>query len=354
LLREIARRQLPLRVALIDRHGRQGLGQAYSTTHPAHLLNSPASTMSALTGDPDHLTQWVEQAGIRHDGFLPRSAYGRYLSDLLAQAERAALPAVRVSHITSEVVAPRRCSCGRALRLHLAADGRIDAKDRQTIVVLDLEKRFPAAHFIASDKETGKVRWKTPRSAEAAKKFAKEFNFVEAYGPQIIEALEGSLVESLPGEFNSPSIPHLDPPDVFDADKAAALGSLVLDDEVGLSLDDFLDYGGCLRASQKEVFLSHDRATSNLSLIANDGVGFTGLTEGDLFPILDDVEPGVVDGTANRNFFEVVVPGAIKITDVDRGFRRTIEIGQSRTRLSAQNIVEFFDMTGRERFAAGE
>ena len=130
LLREVAGHQLPLRVALIDRHGRHGLGQAYSTTHPAHLLNSPAGMMSALTVDPDHLTRWAEQAGIRHDGFLPRSAYGRYLCDLLAQAERAALPAARVSHITSEVVAirPIRPSTGgRGLRLHLAADGRIDA-----------------------------------------------------------------------------------------------------------------------------------------------------------------------------------------------------------------------------------
>ena len=127
LLREVAGQQLPLRVALIDRHGRHGLGQAYSTAHPAHLLNSPASTMSALTADPGHLTRWAGQAGIRQDGFLPRSAYGRYLTDLLAQAERAALPAARVSHITSEGVAIRRSCHGRALRLHLAADGRIDA-----------------------------------------------------------------------------------------------------------------------------------------------------------------------------------------------------------------------------------
>ena len=159
LLREIARQQLPLRVALIDRHGRHGLGQAYSTTHPAHLLNSPASTMSALTGDPDHLTQWAEQAGIRHDGFLPRSAYGRYLSDLLAQAERAALPAVRVSHITSEVVALRRCSRGRALRLHLAADGRIDA-DLAVLATGNLPPAQPCpvqhgARYIADPWEPG-------------------------------------------------------------------------------------------------------------------------------------------------------------------------------------------------------
>ena len=52
LLREAASRRMPLLVALIDRHGRHGLGQAYSTTHPAHLRQRPADRgmwqMSAL------------------------------------------------------------------------------------------------------------------------------------------------------------------------------------------------------------------------------------------------------------------------------------------------------------------
>ena len=133
LLREAASRRTPLRVALIDRHGRHGLGQAYSTTHPAHLLNSPADGMSALAGDPGHLTRWAAAAGLPHDGFLPRRAYGRYLTDSLAAAERSARPAARVRRITADVVAIRRPSpipsygYSRALRLHLAADGRIDA-----------------------------------------------------------------------------------------------------------------------------------------------------------------------------------------------------------------------------------
>ena len=127
LLREAASRRMPLRVALIDRHGRHGLGQAYSTTHPAHLLNSPVGAMSALAGDPGHLARWAAQAGLPHDGFLPRSAYGRYLTEILLAAERSAWPTARVSRITASVVAIRRCSQGRALRLHLAADGRIDA-----------------------------------------------------------------------------------------------------------------------------------------------------------------------------------------------------------------------------------
>jgi uncharacterized NAD(P)/FAD-binding protein YdhS len=127
LLREASARHLPLRVALIDRHGRHGLGQAYSTCHPAHLLNSPAGAMSALVDDPGHLARWAAEAGWPDDGFLPRSAYGRYLTELLAAAERSAQPAARVSRITAQVVAVRRTSHGLALRLHLAADGRIDA-----------------------------------------------------------------------------------------------------------------------------------------------------------------------------------------------------------------------------------
>jgi FAD-NAD(P)-binding len=70
LLREAADRRVPLQVALIDRHGRHGLGQAYSTTHPAHLLNSPASAMSALAGDPGHLARWAAENGLPDDGFL--------------------------------------------------------------------------------------------------------------------------------------------------------------------------------------------------------------------------------------------------------------------------------------------
>jgi uncharacterized NAD(P)/FAD-binding protein YdhS len=127
LLHEAASRRTPLRVALIDRHGRHGLGQAYSTTHPAHLLNSPADAMSALVGDPGHLTRWAAEAGLAHDGFLPRGSYGRYLTESLAAAERSAHPAARTGHITADVVAIRRCTHRRALRLHLAADGRIDA-----------------------------------------------------------------------------------------------------------------------------------------------------------------------------------------------------------------------------------
>jgi uncharacterized NAD(P)/FAD-binding protein YdhS len=141
LLREAAAEHVPLRVALIDRHGRHGLGQAYSTGHPGHLLNSPADGMSAVTGDPRHLVRWARLAGITHDDFLTRQDYGRYLRELLADAQRRAGPASRVSQLASDVVAIRRGSGGRPLRLHLAADGRVDAD----VVVLATGNPPPAA-----------------------------------------------------------------------------------------------------------------------------------------------------------------------------------------------------------------
>ena len=127
LLREAAGQRMPVRVALIDRLGRHGLGQAYSTAHPAHLLNSPAARMSALAGDPGHLARWAEQAGLGQAGFLPRRDYGRYLSELLAEAERAALPAARVSRITADVAAIRRTGRRRQLHVQLADGGSFDA-----------------------------------------------------------------------------------------------------------------------------------------------------------------------------------------------------------------------------------
>jgi hypothetical protein len=58
---------------------------------------------------------------------------------------------------------------------------------------------------------------------EAAKTFAGKIKFDELYGPQIVEALEDSLVESLPAGFDSPSVPHLDPPDKIIVEEAVGL-----------------------------------------------------------------------------------------------------------------------------------
>ncbi|GAB1820117.1 FAD/NAD(P)-binding protein [Herbidospora sp. RD11066] len=84
LLHTARTRNLPLHVVLIDRYARHGLGQAYSTTDPEHLLNAPAAKMSALNHDPADFVRWARVTGCE---FLPRRTYGHYLRDVLERAQ---------------------------------------------------------------------------------------------------------------------------------------------------------------------------------------------------------------------------------------------------------------------------
>jgi len=143
LLRAAATARVALRIALIDRWGQHGLGRAYATAHPAHLLNSPVDRMSAVADDAGHLARWAEANGIRHDGFLSRADFGRYLRELLADAERMAGPTATVARITSDVVGLTCSGSGRPLRLQLAEHGRIDAD----AAVLATGNQPPAAPF---------------------------------------------------------------------------------------------------------------------------------------------------------------------------------------------------------------
>ena len=71
LLRAAAAERVPLRIALIDRWGQHGLGRAYATTDPAHLLNSPVGRMSAVADDPGHLARWAAANGFRPTDSCP-------------------------------------------------------------------------------------------------------------------------------------------------------------------------------------------------------------------------------------------------------------------------------------------
>ncbi len=77
------------RVVLVDPAATTGRGPAYSTTDDRHLLNVPASGMSAFPRDPEHFFRWVRN---HHDGnaqpqdFVPRRVYGDYLESLLQTA----------------------------------------------------------------------------------------------------------------------------------------------------------------------------------------------------------------------------------------------------------------------------
>lgn len=87
----------PLRIVLLDRSERFGVGLAYGSRDPGHLLNVSAGAMSAWPHDPGHLLRWLELnrealAPLLPDGcdassFLPRQVFGLYLQSILQLAE---------------------------------------------------------------------------------------------------------------------------------------------------------------------------------------------------------------------------------------------------------------------------
>jgi uncharacterized NAD(P)/FAD-binding protein YdhS len=78
-----------LTVVLIERTPGFGLGVAYATDNPEHLLNVRVGNMSPFPDQPRGLRDWLEQeSGERVDdgAFASRASYGRYLRTLLAEA----------------------------------------------------------------------------------------------------------------------------------------------------------------------------------------------------------------------------------------------------------------------------
>jgi len=106
-------------ITVFEASGIFGLGLAYATSNPGHLLNVPAGRMGAFA--PDHFLQWLlteEGAaavalvcpGVVPDAnsFLPRVLYGLYLKHILAAAlERAPTRGVVVNLV-----------CGWVTRAH--------------------------------------------------------------------------------------------------------------------------------------------------------------------------------------------------------------------------------------------
>jgi uncharacterized NAD(P)/FAD-binding protein YdhS len=71
---------------LIDGSGRSGLGVAYSTKEPAHVLNVRAESMSAWEDDPENFVRVAEQEGGDRSDFVQRRQFGRYLRAILEEA----------------------------------------------------------------------------------------------------------------------------------------------------------------------------------------------------------------------------------------------------------------------------
>ena len=108
LVHQLARLPWPdgIRIVIADRSGRFGRGVAYSTDHPAHLLNVPAGRMGALAGDEGHFLRWMRttEPSAAGDAFVPRSRYGDYLEQLFETARRDAPANVLIESLPDEAV----------------------------------------------------------------------------------------------------------------------------------------------------------------------------------------------------------------------------------------------------------
>jgi uncharacterized NAD(P)/FAD-binding protein YdhS len=144
----LRRASAPLRVLLFERMSEAGGGVAYGTTFTGHLLNVPAGRMSALPDRPTHFLDWVAarvgKAGfpvsVAAGDFLPRQLFGRYLTEVLADAKRAAPAGVELLEVKGEVIDIEDETGERRLR---TGDGRSFAADEVVLALGNLPGEYP-------------------------------------------------------------------------------------------------------------------------------------------------------------------------------------------------------------------
>jgi uncharacterized NAD(P)/FAD-binding protein YdhS len=71
---------------IVEARGRAGRGTAFSTPEEVHLLNVPASKMSAWADQPGHFAEAVSADGYDPTDFVPRRRFGAYLTAILNDA----------------------------------------------------------------------------------------------------------------------------------------------------------------------------------------------------------------------------------------------------------------------------
>src|SRR3984885_4710598 len=80
----------PTRLVLIERNSQFGRGLAYATGNASHILNVPASRMSAFHDRPNDFLEWLSSQPESETGtavgpgtFAPRRLFGAYIRALL-------------------------------------------------------------------------------------------------------------------------------------------------------------------------------------------------------------------------------------------------------------------------------
>lgn len=119
------------KVTLIERTGVFGLGAAYATRNPEHLLNTRAGNMSAFPDRPDHFLRWLmdrsDDQAIGRMTFMPRMTYGAYVQELLAAAADKGRATGRLALLTDDAVSIKRRIGGFEIGLASGATLEADA-----------------------------------------------------------------------------------------------------------------------------------------------------------------------------------------------------------------------------------
>jgi uncharacterized NAD(P)/FAD-binding protein YdhS len=125
---------------MVNRSGAMARGVAYGTQSPNHLLNVPAGRMSAFPDAPSHFLHYCQRRdpSVTAGTFVPRSVYGEYLGDTLAEAVAEASPNT-LEQAVAEVRDIRPTAEGVTLEL---SDRRMLLADRVVLAV----GHHPPAH----------------------------------------------------------------------------------------------------------------------------------------------------------------------------------------------------------------
>ena len=129
-----------VRILLAERNEQFGRGAAYSTGNSSHLLNVPASRMSAFQSRPNDFLDWLrslppeQREGVEPSPttFVPRSIFGRYIEDLLRSEMKSAVHCGRVDLMRGDVADIDARSGGLTLTL---AEGTELPVDRAVLAI---------------------------------------------------------------------------------------------------------------------------------------------------------------------------------------------------------------------------
>ncbi|WP_179062164.1 FAD/NAD(P)-binding protein [Pseudomonas taiwanensis] len=162
----------PLHVQLINRSGRLARGLAYGTRSDSHFLNVPAGRMSLFPDRPDDFLLYATSRfpEARAGDFLPRSLYGDYLEQRLAEAISRKAPAITFEHVEAQVIDIDTTPDKVVLKL---LDGRILEGTQAVIATGNFAPAVPASLAgIATDPRFIRDPW-LPRALEPIQRDAR-------------------------------------------------------------------------------------------------------------------------------------------------------------------------------------